>query len=74
MQMLEQIGIDNNFIDLALQKLDTPKAKVLQGLAGMAGVDIGDAKRQLASLKTYDVPKSTDDSLASLKNGLQRRK
>lgn len=83
---MQAFGMDGAFLNKAIAMLDRPKAKMAQGLATMAGVDVAGAINGVKSLQS-DVPAPTyqpsaktnnggggNDPLAALRAGLQRRK
>ena len=81
LNVIQSAGMDNAFLDKALQSLDTPKAQKLMFIANMLGVNVNDIKQGINDLKSSTgtnyskvQDKSKVDELASLKRGLKRLK
>ena len=81
LSVLQSAGIDNTFLDKALNSLDSPKAQKLMFMANILGVNVNDIKRGINDLKSSTgtnyskvQDKSKVDELASLKRGLKRLK
>ena len=81
LKVIQSVGMDNTFLDKALQSLDTPKAQKLMFMANMLGVNVNDIKQGINDLKSsngtnysYSQNNSNTDELASLKRGLKRLK
>ena len=81
LQVIKSAGMDNTFLDHALNTLDSSKAQKLSFMANMLGVNLGDLKNGINDLKSpngtnYSGSKNNmnTDELASLKRGLKRLK
>ena len=81
LNVIQSAGMDNAFLDKALQSLDTPKAQKLMFIANMLGVNVNDIKQGINDLKSSNGTNysksqnnSNTDELASLKRGLKRLK